>query len=149
MSVFQLLPMCLKGCGKELQERVTLYLQQTYHSTQQPLLSLLEYQDAKMKQDCISREQKDTVSIAEQMKSEIQEDSSNQEFNSATKRRRETMSPDEEVSDVNMLLNSLSKSYFLVKKIKESDVSVDDKDSKKVKTTIERMLLDWDMVSQK
>lgn len=145
----QVLPMCLEGCGREVREQVTLYLQQTPHSTHQPLLSLLEYQCAKMKQECTSQQQNDVILIAQHMKSESQQMPSihqecNEEF-SASKRRRENMSLDEEISDVKVLLNSLGRSYFLVKRIKENAVFVDGEDSKKVKTIIERMLHVWDV----
>lgn len=139
--------MCLEGCGREVQEQVTLYLQQTPHSTHQSLLSLLEYQRGKMKQDCTPQQQ-NVVLIEHLMKSESQQVTSihhdhHEEF-SASKRLRESESPNKEISDVNVLLNSLSKSFSLVKKIKENAVFVDGEDSEKVKIIIEKILHAWD-----
>ncbi|XP_050724069.1 uncharacterized protein C1orf112-like isoform X2 [Eriocheir sinensis] len=144
----EVLPMCLEGCGGEVREQVTLYLQQTPHSTEQPLLSLLEYQGDKMKKDCTSQQKNDAILIDQMMKLESQQTTSNhhdhhEEF-SASKRRRETVSRNGEISDVNILLDSLNRSYSLVKKIKENAVFVDGEDSKKVKTIIERMQHAWD-----
>lgn len=141
--------MCLEGCGREVREQVTLYLQQTPHSTQQPLLSLLEYQEDKMKQDSTSQPQNYPILIDQMMKLESQQTTSDhydhhKEF-SACKRLREDVPQDGEVSDVNVLLDSLSRSYSLVKKIKENAVFVDGGDSKKVKTIIEKMLHAWDL----
>lgn len=141
--------MCLEGCGREVREQVKLYLQQTPHSIHKPLLSLLEYQGAKMNHECTSQQQKDAILIGHLIKSETQQmpgiHHEHHEDSSASKRRRESMSLDEEISDVKMLLNSLSRSYFLIKKIKENAVFVDDEDSKNVKTILERILHAWDI----
>lgn len=140
--------MCLERCGKEVREQVTLYLQQTPHSAHQPLLLLLEGQVLKVKQECTSQQQKDVILIAQHMKSESQQMPSthheHHEEISSFKRRRESMSHDEESADLNMLISSLSRSFFLVRKIKENSVFVDDEESIKIKAIIEGMLHIWD-----
>ena len=139
--------MCLERCEKEVREQVTLYLQQTPHTTQQPLLLLLHYQGLRMQQKDVTKRQSDTTLIVDHMKTEskqmVMDHHQNHEEIKAVKRRRESTSLDEEILDVNKLFNSLNDSCKLVKKIKESNVFIDDEDSKMVKDILEDMLNVW------
>lgn len=80
------------------------------------------------------------------MKTESQQMSSVQtqyhEEVQAVKRRRESISL-EEIPDVNRLLNSLNESHNLVKKFKENNAFIDNKNSKTVKEILEKMLNVW------
>lgn len=144
---------CLEGCGQEVRKQVTLYLQEIPHPSRQPLLSLLQYQGIKMHQKDLPQIQNVTILITDQMETESQQvlsvQSQNHEEVKAVKRRRESISLDEEIPDVNRLLDSLNESCNLVKRFKESNVCIDDKNSKTIKDILEKMLNVWGSSEQK
>lgn len=136
--------MCLAGCGKETRERVTLYLQQTPHPTNQTPVSLLHYQSVRMQQKDPPKRQQDVILIVDHMKTEkLKAHCQNPEEVKAVKRRRESTSSDEEIVDVNGLLNSLKESCNLVKKMKGSGVLIDNEKSVMVKDILKNMLDIW------
>ncbi|XP_063870708.1 FIGNL1-interacting regulator of recombination and mitosis-like [Scylla paramamosain] len=140
----EVLPMCLAGCGKETRERVTLYLQQTPHPTNQTPFSLLHYQSIRMQQKDLQKKQDDVILIMDQMKTEkLKAHCQNHEEVKAVKRRRESISPDEKILDINRLLDSLKESCNLVKRMKGSNVFIANENSKMVKDILENMLIIW------